>query len=113
VNGTADRHVPYEGGEGDESVTGVDFASVGESIEFWADRNDCNDGARLERTEGIAHLAYADCVYGTAVELYAVTDGLHAWPGSDGPGWTGGDQPTGKIDATQVIWEFFAAHPKP
>jgi hypothetical protein len=28
-------------------------------------------------------------------------------------GWAGGDVPTTEIVATDLIWDFFAAHPKP
>ncbi len=29
------------------------------------------------------------------------------------PVWPGGDEPTQTISATEVMWEFFASHPKP
>ncbi len=30
-----------------------------------------------------------------------------------GPAWPGGDQPTQTISAARLMWDFFAAHPKP
>jgi polyhydroxybutyrate depolymerase len=47
------------------------------------------------------------------VEFYTIIDGLHAWPGSSGLAGIGGDKPTQTISATEIIWNFFAAHPKP
>ncbi|MBI3738357.1 MAG: hypothetical protein HY258_04860, partial [Chloroflexi bacterium] len=47
------------------------------------------------------------------VELYTIVGGGHAWPGGNGPAWPGGDQPTQTISATKIMWDFFAAHPKP
>lgn len=112
-HGTADAHLPYEGGVGEESLTGVDYNSVMDSVLFWADFNACADSPVIVEDENISHLAYEDCENDTSVQLYTIQGGLHAWPGSDGPGWPGGDMPTSEIDATGVIWDFFAAHPKP
>lgn len=110
-HGTSDRHLPYVGGVGEASLTGVDYASVSDSIEFWSDFDACT--AVQELQAGIVtHLSRTGCAPGTAVELYTLTGGLHAWPGSQGPGWPGGDTSSSEIDATQIMWEFFAAHPK-
>jgi len=67
---------------------------------------------QTESFADIQHDAYA-CAEQTAVELYTILGGKHAWPGSAGPGWAGGDEPTQTISASALIWEFFAAHPKP
>lgn len=112
-HGTDDTHLPYGGGRGDDSIAGVVFTSVEESINFWLDTNQCATTPQSETFSDIQHDTYSDCANGTAVELYTIVDGKHAWPGSDGPAWPGGDQPTQTISATELIWEFFAAHPKP
>ncbi len=57
---------------------------------------------------------YAPCAQGTEVILYTIEGGGHAWPGGTqylpriliGP-------VSRDIDATQVIWQFFASHPRP
>ena len=54
------------------------------------------------------------CPPGAEVVLYRVTEGGHAWPGSDftksiasvvGP-------TTFSINATELMWQFFEDHPK-
>lgn len=111
-HGTADAHLPYEGGVGSKSRTGVSYASVMDSIRFWVQHNGCSGAAAIEQFADIRRFAYEPCAAGTAVQLYTVLGGGHAWPGGQGPAWRDGDRPTTSIAATRIIWEFFAAHPK-
>jgi len=39
------------------------------------------------------------------VALYAIQGGHHIWPGSDISG--------NHVAASEIIWRFFVAHPKP
>jgi len=112
-HGTADEHVPYNGGFGDKSLTDVPFTSVTDSINFWLKFDRCAVIPETEKFSDIQHDVYSKCANGTAVELYTILDGKHAWPGSSGPAWPGGDQPTQSISATEIMWDFFTAHPKP
>ncbi len=111
-HGTNDSHLPYEGGYGPDSVAGVLFASVKDSIDFWLAADQCLPTSQTESFADIQHEIYV-CAQGTAVELYTIIGGKHAWPGSSGPAWRGGDEPTQTISATKLMWEFFANHPKP
>ncbi|GAB4450501.1 MAG: hypothetical protein OHK0041_12520 [Anaerolineales bacterium] len=112
-HGTADEHLPYDGGVGPKSLTGVEYASVADSLAFWILRDNCPSRAEIEQNGDVTHLTYSPCSAGTSVELYKIEGGGHAWPGVEGPAWAGGDEPTQSISATETIWEFFAAHPKP
>ncbi len=52
-----------------------------------------------------------------AVELIAIAGAGHQWPGA-APDWLAQkllhtDPPSTALNATQVIWQFFAAHPRP
>ena len=54
--------------------------------------------------------SYAGCKGGSEVQLYVIANGGHTWPGAvqvrrNGP-------TTQSIKATDLIWHFFAAHPK-
>jgi polyhydroxybutyrate depolymerase len=111
-HGKADQHVPYDGGSGSQSLVDVDFASVADSIGVWTAFNGCNSEPQMNSFDDIEHEVWSGCTDATSVELYTVLDGGHAWPGGAG-GWPGSDQPTQTISASQLIWEFFAAHPKP
>jgi polyhydroxybutyrate depolymerase len=111
-HGTDDTHVGYNGGRGPDSLTDVSFASVKDSIDFWLNADQCEKTPQTESFKDIQHDTYSDCANGTSVELYTIVGGKHAWPGSDGPAWSGGDEPTHTISATELIWEFFVKHPK-
>ena len=111
-HGTDDRNVPYDGGVGQESLVGVDFASVSDSIELWTSANGCGRQPQTNTTDNFVHEVWTGCDEKTAVELYTIIGGGHTWPGG-ARGWPGADQPTQTLSASQVIWEFFIAHPKP
>lgn len=112
-HGTADEHLPYEGGYGPQSIVQVNFASVRDTIKTWLALNDCAPPPRLEEFDNIRHETWGGCSGGSSVELYTIIGGQHAWPGADDPAWAGGDEPTQTISATQLIWEFFKSHPMP
>jgi polyhydroxybutyrate depolymerase len=112
-HGTADQHVPYNGGIGDKSLADVPFTSVKDSIDFWVKYDECAATPQTEKFFDIQHDIYSNCANATAVELYTIVGGKHAWPGSNGPAWPGGDPPTQNISATELMWTFFSSHPKP
>ena len=62
----------------------------------------------------MVHDAWSSCKAGTAVELYSIEGQGHAWPGGQ-KGLRNGnvDAPTTEISATDLMWNFFKAHPKP
>jgi len=63
----------------------------------------------MTETRGtVVHTRYR-CPAGRGVELYAFTDGGHAWPGGRA-GSRRGDQPPAAVNATEVMWAFFKAH---
>jgi len=112
-HGTGDQHIPYDGGFGPASLVNVDFTSVQDSVGFWTSFNKCDSQPKTDNTtDGIRHETWAGCAASTSVELYTVIGGGHAWPGGEA-GRADADQPTQIISASQLIWEFFAAHPKP
>ncbi len=111
-HGTDDQHVLYNGGVGPESIAGVDFASVASSIGFWVALNGCAPQPATSQIADVRREVWGGCESGQPVELYTIVGGQHAWPGSEGPGWIGGDEPSQTVSATQLIWEFFKANPK-
>jgi polyhydroxybutyrate depolymerase len=115
--GTADPLMPYFGGGVARRRGRV--LSAERSIAFWATTSGCaaapvttdepdrvTDGTRVRRT------AYGTCREGRSVELYTIEGGGHTWPGGPPVGGAVG-RVTREIDATPVIWAFFAGHPKP
>jgi polyhydroxybutyrate depolymerase len=112
-HGTADRIVPYAGGPAGTVPRGMDpeYDPVSTAVDVWATTDGCTGATDEEVSASVVRQVRTGCLAGYGVELYTVDGGGHAWPGGE-PGWAGGDVPTTEIVATDVIWDFFAAHPK-
>jgi len=115
-HGTADPLAYYDGGSAGtyrgSSLAADDF------VKWWAKKNGCaaqpqsvdlpdtsDDGTRVTR------IAYSNCKENADVLFYRIVGGGHTWPG----GWQWlPEQTVGKtsrdINASQVMWDFFAAH---
>ncbi len=108
-HGTADDPNPYNGGE---SPGGYYFVPVNTAIQFWTDFNGCPAQPQTTETGSILHEMYAPCESGSAVELYTIADGKHAWPGGEAVNLKMGE-PNMEISATALLWDFFRSHPMP
>jgi polyhydroxybutyrate depolymerase len=130
-HGTADPFLAYDGGYGPQVAklpqpngkgTLGDLGagkgppkgpSVPEVMATWAKRDGCATTPKAKAVASDVTLFTYACRAGVDVELYRVTKGGHAWPGSAvsksiaaavGP-------TTFSINATELIWKFFEAHP--
>jgi polyhydroxybutyrate depolymerase len=114
INGMLDNSVPYEGGMSGGRFTGswdgTPVRPAAYQATFWANANGCDPSATVMEAERYIHLRH-ECPSSIAVELYAVKDNGHAWPGGQ-RGSAAGDVPSNALNATDVIWAFFASHPK-
>ena len=119
MNGTDDRVVPYRGQLG--YSVGFFLLPAKESVKQWAKINNC--GQRSERTTIAPQTSggletrvdtYTDCSDGATTVLYSIEKGGHTWPGGEQYipvrfiGKTNDD-----LDASEIIWKFFAAHRMP
>lgn len=105
-HGTADYLVPYNGGSTPFQIGPKRFdTSVADALAFWVKRNGCVDTPAHDETAAFRAMKYSDCTSGRAVQLYAIQGGHHMWPGAALSGNT--------VPATDLIWSFFAQHPKP
>jgi polyhydroxybutyrate depolymerase len=105
-HGTADRTAPYEGG-------GSGVPPVHTWVEAWAQRDGCAASPETAQLNAkVKQETWTGCTGDVEVALYSIEGGQHEWPGASfGPGpYAEGLAPD--IYATDVIWEFFAAHPK-
>jgi polyhydroxybutyrate depolymerase len=109
-HGTNDQLNPYDGGYGPGGK--VNFAPVKDTIQFWVKQNGCPVQAQVKEAGNIVNERYSPCAQNTAVELYTIVGGEHAWPGGESISEEIG-APTTEILATPLIWEFFTAHPMP
>ena len=113
IHGTADTRIPYEGGEG-QGVAHIDGPSVPSLNARWRGIDHC--AAPSVSTRGVVTTSTASCPGGRAVELITIAGAGHQWPGSAPRPLLqkilGSDPPSTALNATQVIWQFFAAHPR-
>lgn len=119
IHGTADSYVPYDGGQGKGTLSGVPHASVSETLQPWLRVNETMTRAQVTPQPDIAddgmtvtRYRYASARDPGAVTLYRIEGGGHTWPGRTA--WQGLLGPASRdIDANDIIWAFFQAHPKP
>jgi polyhydroxybutyrate depolymerase len=103
---------------------GGPFPPVEEGLARWAAHNGCPPapevGATIKGAPGTLNqgqtltvLRYGPGRDGSEVVLYRFTGAGHVWPGSTItlPRLLG--RPTTLADANEVMWQFFAAHPRP
>jgi polyhydroxybutyrate depolymerase len=113
IHGTADTRIPYQGGEG-RGVAHIDGPSILSLNARWRSVDRC--AAPATRTAGTVTTSMASCPAGRAVELITIAGAGHQWPGSAPKPLIqrilGIDPPSASLNATQVIWQFFAAHPR-
>ena len=98
IHGLADLSVPFSGST--TPATGGVFDSVQQSIAAWVQLDGCPSTPDVEKNNLTTHTTYSPCKNGTAVELYTLQGIGHTWP------------PAAVLPASQIIWNFFVAHPK-
>ncbi|WP_428311928.1 alpha/beta hydrolase family esterase [Hydrocarboniphaga sp.] len=106
IVGTRDAFVAYEHPLG--------MLSAEENYARWSAINGCNAASRTDTTlpskvsdrTTIKLRENYDCSGGSAVNMYTVVNGGHAWPGSQTPIAVG--HTSQNLDATEAIWDFFA-----
>lgn len=113
-NGMLDESVPYlggpPGGRFNDAWDGMPAKPALDQGIYWAATNGCaKEPAKWDRGTHV-HWQYS-CPPGKAVELYLLKDSGHAWPGGQ-KGSRRGDAPGTAVNATELIWAFFAAHGK-
>jgi polyhydroxybutyrate depolymerase len=113
VHGTADQNIPYNGGPGDGTAL-IDGPPVPAVNAAWRAVDQC--APPVASVSGPVTDSVAKCPAGRAVELVTIAGAGHQWPGATAKPalqkLLGLDPPSTALDATAVIWRFFAAHPR-
>ena len=87
---------------------------IEQNLAQWRELDGCPaKPANDERAAGIERVTFDNCGAGAVVVEYFIDDMGHVWPGGINrlPARIVG-KPSDKINATDVIWNFFKAHPK-
>ncbi len=99
IHGLADTVVPFQTSSVDRN-TGQPFSAIKESVAAWAALGDCTGTGAAEKNGILTRTSYTPCAPGIDVELDTLDGVGHVWPSPFVP-------------ISQMIWDFFAAHPKP
>ncbi len=112
-HGTDDKHAPFEGGEGTQTIYKRCDAPVRNGIEFWLSSNGCTNEMKKEEYDDYTHETYTQPEGHVSVELYVMKGQGHAWPGGKvGIRYGNVDEPNSAVHASGLIWEFFKKHKK-
>jgi polyhydroxybutyrate depolymerase len=114
IHGTADKNIPYNGGLGDGRAH-IDGPAIPALNASWRGTGHC--AAPVIKTAGVVTTSAAGCPDGRTVELITIAGAGHQWPGATpnvlAQKLLHTDPPSTALNATQVIWQFFAAHRRP
>ncbi len=97
VNGTADTLSQYQ--------------YVASGVDFWVGKNGCTTTTTSFHNGDATCVTHGGCTDGADVVLCTIQDGGHQWPGGDALPFLG--KKSDDMSATDRLWDFFVAHPKP
>lgn len=118
MHGTLDNNIQWNGNI-QTMPDGTDFyltLPIATLAEYWAQRMHCTDSIRedvdipeSQDETGLMILWATECDNDAKLVVYAIVNGGHNWPGIDGgiPSQVAGLINL-DVDATQIIWDFFA-----
>ena len=104
-HGTADLLVPYQGGSTPYQIGPKRTDTpVSSAVDFWVKHDGCSAAPKREETSQVRIDTYSGCKDGAGVALHTIPGGHHWWPGVP--------LSRNNVPATDIMWSFFAAHPK-
>jgi len=113
IHGLADQFIPYAGGHGTRAASDVAWLGVDATLGAFRKADNCP--AAAPQKNGVVETTTWRCSAGREVVLITIADAGHQWPGALRR--TGLfatlvklDPPSQALDATQVLWSFFARH---
>jgi polyhydroxybutyrate depolymerase len=104
--GTEDPIVPFDGGQVN-CCGGATIAPASDSMAGWARHNNCAAPDETRLSSEVRRRSWTGCEDGSEVAFYIVDGGGHTWPGAIAVPRLG--HTTTQLDASDVIWEFFAS----
>jgi len=113
IHGLDDHNVPFAGGMPSEGLERSQRRPVPEGIAQWRKIDGC--GSASVKKDGPVTTESTNCEREREVTLITVAGAGHQWPGSEpAPGPVASmlhlDPPSQALDATSVLWAFFATH---
>lgn len=93
------------------SDTLVDYSWASYSVGFWTDENGCTTSSTTYQQGDASCVTHSGCTAGADVVLCTIDQGGHQWPGGEALPFMG--KKSDHLIATDALWEFFVAHPRP
>ena len=109
LHGTGDKNVPFNGGASRDDPDGRQYVSAQDSAIFWVKQNHCDPlPVRQNQRKGAVEVtSWIGCSDGASVDLYALKDWYHQWPGPYFTAQLDSQDQLYGFDAAEVIWRFF------
>lgn len=112
--GEADPINPIEGGDVKRGKAEHERPSAEKSFQQWSSLLECRGQPSVTTPQrDVKLLQHSICKSGSEARFYRISGLGHQWPGGrnafvsiSGPG-------SDAVDATELIWSFFASHPRP
>ena len=102
-HGLADQIVPFAGSQPESMLPPIITWATA-----WAERNNCDPIQQENDLKPDVHVStWGNCQNNADVVLYAIDNHGHSWPGSNFLK----EITSQSINATDVMWDFFQAHP--
>ena len=113
IHGTADEHVPIDGGVGPEGLTGVSYKSLADSIAPFLNADGCPASPVITKAPPLTTSVWS-CAGEQSVTTRVVDGAGHQWPGKTPPSTAiakllGADPPSTAFDATDFLWQHLRA----
>ena len=110
-HGTADKMAPYRGGK--SPIVPRPFPNIPDWVAKVARANQCQaPPTETSVSAAVVRRSYGDCSSNADVVFYTIRDGGHTWPGGKHLAeWIAG-KTTDEINASELMWDFFAQHPR-
>jgi polyhydroxybutyrate depolymerase len=97
INGTSDTLSQYQ--------------YVAQGVDFWRAKNQCTTMSTTYQKGDATCVTHSGCTAGADVVLCTIQNGGHQWPGGEALPFLG--TKSDNLIATDALWDFFVAHPKP
>jgi polyhydroxybutyrate depolymerase len=114
IIGTKDPLNPIDGGYVKLPWKKVEYhPPIDDTLKEWERMLGCGPQVQTARGNGVTEVTYDQCEKGGEVQYYRVHGLGHVWPGGKNQlpeKWVG--KPSTNLNATDVIWDFFKAHPR-
>ncbi|HYW24821.1 MAG TPA: PHB depolymerase family esterase [Terriglobales bacterium] len=109
IHGSDDLEIPIDGGRSKLNLEEVSYAPLTDVIADWRRLDACGTGDSVTDS-GPSTTTEWRCEDASVVETLVIHGGGHTWPGAPLANlpWS----PGGMVDASGVVADFFAAHPR-